>query len=361
MTIPSPIHSGYHPEGHVQGIAIDPVGGYIYYSFTTILLKTDLSGRPVGSVKGIVGHLGCITYDPDRRVVYGSLELKHDAIGRGIVHRTGRALAEEDAFYCVRFHGDRITCMNMDAEADGVMEAVWLPEVVEDYNATDEVSGRPHRYGCSGIDGTAYGPAFGADPDSPKKILIAYGIYGDVEREDNDHQVILQYDPSVFDTHGAPLSQTAPHHRGLPCEARCFFYSGNTTYGVQNLEYDPHTRAYLAAVYVGKKPAFPNYPLFLLDAAATPREAPLAGRDGERGLLLKPAAPAPAVDPATGGADFPLGSTGIYAVGDGTYCFSTPLSRTDGSGTRHFASEVTRYRLLTDDPARLFAETAPIS
>ena len=97
-TFPRRVNSGFWPEGHVQGIAIDEVGGYIYFSFTTILLKTDLTGNPVGSVCNIVGHLGCITFDPDRRRVYGSLELKHDAIGRGIVSRTGKELAEEDAF-----------------------------------------------------------------------------------------------------------------------------------------------------------------------------------------------------------------------------------------------------------------------
>ena len=170
-TFPRRVSSGYYPEGHVQGIAIDEAGGYIYFSFTTILLKTDLAGNPVGSVCNIVGHLGCITFDPDRRRVYGSLELKHDAIGRGIVSRTGRELAEEDAFYCVSFDCDAITTMNMDAEVtDGegrsVMTALYLPDVVRDYSETDEVSGKLHRYGCSGIDGTAYGPVFGESPDS---------------------------------------------------------------------------------------------------------------------------------------------------------------------------------------------------
>ena len=196
-TFPRRVSSGFWPEGHVQGIAIDEVGGYIYFSFTTILLKTDLAGNPVGSVCNIVGHLGCITFDPDRRRVYGSLELKHDAIGRGIVSRTGKELAAEDAFYLVSFDCDAITALNMDAEVtddDGrsVMTALYLPDVVRDYTETDEVSGKPHRYGCSGIDGTAYGPVFGQSPDSQKKIMVCYGVYSDEERVDNDHQVILQ-------------------------------------------------------------------------------------------------------------------------------------------------------------------------
>ena len=356
---PRRIHSGFWPEGHVQGIAIDEVGGYIYFSFTTILLKTDLAGNPVGSVCNIVGHLGCITFDPDRRRVYGSLELKHDAIGRGIVNRTGRELAEEDAFYLVSFDCDAITSMNMDAEvtdAEGrsVMTALYLPDVVKDYSETDEVSGKLHRYGCSGIDGTAYGPVFGAAPDSEKKIMVCYGVYSDVEREDNDHQVILRYDPAMLDELGKPLTQAAPHHSGCPAEARCFFYTGNTTYGVQNLEYDPFTRTYLTAVYTGRKEGFANYPLFFIDAAVAPEEAELAGRGGEAGLLLTAARPAEAVS-ETGGCWFGLGQTGVYAFGDGLYAFFCHQSRTDSDGRRTQASEVVLYRLNREDE-RVFTE-----
>lgn len=348
-TFPRRIHSGYHPEGHVQGIAIDEVGGYIYFSFTTILLKTDLSGNPVGSVCNIVGHLGCITFDPDRRRVYGSLELKHDAIGRGIVSRTGRELAEEDAFYLVSFDCDAITAMNMDAEVtDGegrsVMTALYLPDVVRDYSETDEVSGKLHRFGCSGIDGTAYGPVFGAAPDSEKKIMVCYGVYSDVEREDNDHQVILQYDPAMIDEWGRPLTQAAPHHSGCLCEVRYFFYTGNTTYGVQNLEYDPFTRTYLTAVYTGRKEAFANYPLFFIDAAVAPVEGELVGRGGEIGLLLTAARPTEAVS-ETGGCWFGLGQTGVYAFGEGRYAFSQHMSRAEKGGKRTQASEVILYRL----------------
>ncbi len=256
VALPRRIHSGFWPEGHVQGIAVDLAGRAVYWSFTTILLKTDLSGRPIGSVRNIVGHLGCITMDTARRRVYGSLELKHDAVGAGIVARTGRALAEEDAFYLVSFDVDRIDRMDMDAERDGVMTAVYLPDVVEDYAATDEVSGALHRYGCSGIDGIALGPV-PLDMDRtrhpPEKIYIAYGIYSDTTREDNDHQVILELDPSVIWLRGEPLCQASPHHSGRTAERKLFFHTGNTTYGIQNLEYDPYTRTYMAAVYPGPR------------------------------------------------------------------------------------------------------------
>ncbi len=354
IDIPHRIHSGWWREGHIQGIAIDPAGGAVYWSFTTILLKTDLAGKPLGSVKGIVGHLGCITMDRERRRVYGSLELKHDAIGAGIMTRTGQTIAEEDAFYLVSFDVDRIDRMDMDAEADGVMTAVYLPDVVEDFMATDEVSCAPHRYGCSGIDGTALGPIPGASFDSPKKILIAYGIYSDTAREDNDHQVLVQYDPSVVETVGKPLSQLAPHHAGCRAEAKYFFYTGNTTYGVQNLEYDPTTSTYMAAVYPGIKPTFENFPFFFTDALTAPTDAVLHGRGGERGLCLSPATRLHALSPF-GGCTFPWGSTGMVALGGGFYVFSHPLDRAEPDGGRAYASEVWLYHVDADSPT-LFVE-----
>ena len=74
MQIPNTILSGAWKEGHVQGIALDEEKGFMYFSFTTILLKTDLYGNPVGSVKNLAGHLGCIVMDSERRRVCGSLE-----------------------------------------------------------------------------------------------------------------------------------------------------------------------------------------------------------------------------------------------------------------------------------------------
>ena len=47
---------------HIQGIAVDPKKGYIYYSFTTKLIKAKLDGTIVGSVDGLTGHLGCIAF-----------------------------------------------------------------------------------------------------------------------------------------------------------------------------------------------------------------------------------------------------------------------------------------------------------
>lgn len=351
MQLPKTILSGFWKEGHVQGIAVDQKKGHIYFSFTTILLKTDLEGRPLGSVRNLAGHLGCITFDADRRRVYGSLELKHDSIGKGIIDRTGWNPSEEDNFYLVSFDVDKIDRMYMDAEADGIMQAVWLQEVVTEYAAPDPVSGKEHHYGCSGIDGTAYGPVFGTD--GPKKIMVAYGIYSEVDRTDNDHNVILQYDPDIFSKYGTALNQAQPHHVGpKSAEARYFLHTGNTRWGVQNLEYDPASRLWLVCVYKGQKEGFTNFPLFLIDGAVAPKKAALAGRQGEEGLLLTLASLGEEGLHGIPGCSFPLGSTGVASLGDGLFYFSKPVSNKE---EKTFSSEVGLYRMDNAQP-QLFVE-----
>lgn len=324
MNIPKNIFSGSWKEGHVQGIAVDTQRGFVYYSFTTILLKTDLEGNPLATVENLIGHLGCIAFDAERNRLYGSLELKHDVIGMGIMERTGRALAEEDAFYLVSFDLEKLDRMGMDAEKDQIVSTVYIRDVVEDYSGIDPYSGKPGRYGCGGMDGVSVGPVFGSDKNSPKKIMLAEGIRGDVTRTDNDHQVLLQYDPSIFDIYGQPLDQLHPHHNGPEsCEQRYFFYTGNTTWGIQNLEYDPATGYWFTAVYVGKKPEFENFKMFAVDGNIPAKEAQLEGRGCEHGLLLTSVKIGP--DPRNNGIHgsyFAYGSTGIASLGDGRFCIS---------------------------------------
>lgn len=350
MKVPEQIFSGVFSQGHVQGIAVDEERGFVYYSFTTVFVKTDFAGRRIGTVHNLIGHLGCITYERETDRVYGSLELKHDAIGSSIEKHTGKKLSEENAFYLVSFDVGAIDRDGMDAEKDGVMKAVWLSDVVRDYTDVDEVSGNKHRYGCSGIDGIALAPAFGAGKESDPKILVAYGIYGDVARNDNDHQVILQYDRSVVERYGRPLEQTAPHHNGPErAERKLFFRTGNTVYGIQNLEYDPASERVFLAVYRGKKPGFANYPMYVIDRTVAPVTEELIGRNGERGDLLT-AARTPVSDPGHPeiyGCTFPYGQTGMAALGDGRFCFSVP--ETDPVN-RRFSSTVTLFRYRPDDP-----------
>ncbi len=314
MELPSSIFSGYHGACHCQGIAVDLVKGYMYYSFTTKLVKSDLAGNIIGSVDGLIGHLGCIDFCEADGRVYGSLEYKNDAIGKGIL----RALDASDkqianAFYCAIFDVDRIDRMGMDAERDGVMRAVYLPEVVADFEASVLHNGRelPHRYACSGIDGTARGPAWG-DGDGKQYLNICYGVYGDVSRADNDYQVILRFDTEGWwDTLALPLCQDNMHQSGAGCTDKCFLYTGNTNWGIQNLEYDAYSGNWLVAVYPGKKPQFSNYSMFVIDGTVAPAEG-VHDAYGERIACLTLASQS----------DFPHGSTGMCALGDGRYYFS---------------------------------------
>src|SRR5262245_3093754 len=76
--LPLKQNGGTWPSGHVQGIAVDVRGGYIYYSFTTLLAKYDFSGKLVGTLVGWTGHLGDLDFNPADGKVYGSLEYKKD-------------------------------------------------------------------------------------------------------------------------------------------------------------------------------------------------------------------------------------------------------------------------------------------
>ena len=341
MELPSSIFSGYHGACHCQGIAVDPVKGYIYYSFTTKLIKSDLAGNVVGSVDGLIGHLGCIDFCEADGRVYGSLEYKNDAIGKGILRALDASDKRiENAFYCAIFDVDRIDRMGMDAERDGVVRAVYLPEVVADFEASVTVDGRelPHKYACSGIDGTARGPAWGAR-DGKQYLKICYGVYGDVGRDDNDYQVILSFDTDAWwDTVAQPLCQESMHQSGDRCVQKCFLHTGNTNWGIQNLEYDAYTGNWLVAVYPGKKPQFQNDSMFVIDGTVAAAEG-IHSAYGEKIAVLTLA----------GQSHFPYGSTGMCALGDGRYYFSE-----QGRDAQHGQyTHVTLWR-ATGDPAQPF-------
>lgn len=316
-------------NSHVQGVVVDIQRGVAYFSFTTRLIKTNLKGEVIGSVDGFIGHLGCLAMNPEDGRIYASLEYKNDKIGKGILKGLGNESKTEEnknAFYIAIFDGEKITRPGMNAENDNIISTVYLKEVVDDFNAVVMNRGKQtkHRYGCSGIDGIAFGPAFGKK--SGKHLLnVAYGIYGDTSRTDNDYQVILQYDPAKLRQYENPLSQSRLNESGPDHPLNKYFlYTGNTTYGVQNLEYDANTGYWFAAVYPGKKSIFPNYSLFAIDGAQIPVLQTLKGFDStENGNVLQ-LANAGMHDTKSGiyGWQYPWGATGMYSVGNGYFYIS---------------------------------------
>ena len=328
-TLPKTIYSGAYETSHCQGIAIDAERRYMYYSFTQQLVKTDLEGNLIGTCGGLTGHLGCIAYNYDDGKVYGSLEYKSKL-----------------SFYVAIFDVDKIDRPNMDAEKDGVMKTVWLPDVVEDFTATLDDSKfafqgdvnknkTDHRYGCSGIDGTSFGPAFGAPKDSPKQLMITYGIYRNDERTDNDYQILVQYDWRKFGAYAKPLNQETHHTSGVRADEKYFVFTGNTTYGVQNLEYDSVSGNWLMCVYRGAKPQFPNRYLYIIDGSKPAVKTAIWGQASPEIHPVLQLWEAGIYDKKSGvwGWDFPRGSTGIICLGDG-YWYAGHEGHTDkGSDT----------------------------
>lgn len=331
------VSASTNKTSHVQGVAVDVKNGYAYFSFTTELVKTDLKGNVIGTVTGLTCHLGSLELDTETGKLYASVEYKDDVIGQGIMKKMGRTLGKrENTFYIGIFDTKLINRKNIDAQTGGVMRTVYLRDVVSFYEDTVLNLGHrvAHRYGCSGMDGIALGPDFGQVKENAKRYLcVAFGIYGNLGRTDNDYQVLLQFDPAELEKYARPLDQSHPHHSG-PKHARkqYFAFTGNTEWGIQNLEYDPATRYWFAAVYKGRKPQYPNYSLFAFDGTKKARKEPLKGFDvPEKGLVVS-LADAGLTDSSTKlrGWNFPLGSTGLEALGNGYFYISKNGNDSEG-------------------------------
>ena len=185
--------------------------------------------------------------------------------------------------------------------------------------------------------------------DGRQYLTVAYGIYRNDARTDNDHQVLLQFDTSDWSKIERPLVEGSAHHASPRTPPRKYFvYTGNTRYGVQSLDYDPSMERWFLAVYPGRKPRFPNYSLFAVDATSTPHTRTLRGLSGEKGRLL-PLADDGLRDVRTGirgwRRDVPYG---LEALGDGMYYLVTSES-SDGRSSAALTLE-----MWTGDPERPF-------
>ena len=324
--LPEEIPSGPFKAGHIQGIAIDHAKKHIYCSYTTMLVKTDFEGNILGTVTGLLGHLGDLDFHPESRCIYGSLEYKNDAIGKGIMQMENSTRKLDNAFYIAIFDVDKINRIGMDAEKDGIMRTVYLATVLNDYLAKVEVNEKTHehRLGCSGIDGVSFGPQMGKT-DGKQYLTVAYGIYSDTNRKDNDYQVLLQYDIKKWEQLARPLSQDNMHTEGpQKPHGQYFVFTGNTTYGVQNLEYDAHTKKWWMAVYKGNKTEYPNYALFAFDADTRPHKQALQG---------VPYIPKATTITSVQGWHQDIGSTGLCSLDNGLFLISHSYKNSKGQGS----------------------------
>ena len=350
-TLPKTISSGPFKAGHIQGIAIDTKQQHIYLSYTTMLIKTDYEGNILGSVVGLVGHLGDLTFNEQDGRVYGSLEYKDDVIGKNILHREGSTQQFPNSFYIAIFDGKKINRPDIPYDEAGVATTVHLKRVYDDYSAmvtTPEGSFR-HRLGCSGIDGISWGPKFGKK-GGKYYLTVAYGVYNDLKRNDNNYQVLHQYDISKWHKYEQPLAQVEKEmHTSGPVapDGEYYAYTGNTNYGIQNLEYDNEQKLWWMAVYKGSKKEFPNYSLFAVDGAKKPQAQPLKGITYiPKGNVVPLQQRIPSLkDEASGvsGWYFGFGSTGFFPAGGGYYYISHNYANKDGQG-----SNLRLYRLTNN-------------
>lgn len=318
---------------HVQGIAYDAEADCMYMSFTSRFLKVDMQGNILASIDRIQGHLGAMTFDPKDRKVYASLECKDDIIGQGIAKVLSVGVVKQSVFYIAIIDVDKLDKIGADPEDGEILKTVCVRDACADYDAKVNVGGTEleHRFGCSGIDGVAIAPAVGGGAtkfsDARKLYLyVAYGIYGDVERKDNDYQVILKYDLASLAKWAKPVVFGQIHVSGpKKPAAKYFVYTGNTNWGVQNLAYDESTGNFFMAVYKGKKPEYPNYDLYAFSIGQKPFKAALAGVPYfASATQLKLNDNLGVEDPATGirGWRFKWGSTGLNPLGDGLWYIS---------------------------------------
>jgi hypothetical protein len=248
----------------------------------------------------------------------------------------------------------RLDRVGVEASKTGIFRTVYLPEVVKDYAADlngdgvfqgddgkfkgDVAASPDHRYDCSGIDGVSFGPAFG-HVDGKRYLTVAYGVYGNTGRADNDHQVLLQYDVADWGRFASPLTEAKPHRNGpAAMHGKTFVRTGATRYGVQNLAYDETSRRWFMGVYQGRKPTFPNYLLFAVEAREQPLRADLVGVPGpggqgwEKGPLLALADDG-LEDPATGVRGWnQKADVGLQPVGHGLF-YAAVNAKIDGKQT----------------------------
>ena len=260
-----------------------------------------MEGNIVASIEKVPGHLGAMTISPVDGNVYASLECLDDSIGKGIAKSLGMQnyTREQSTMYIAVIDVDKLSRIGMDSSDDNVLRTFCVRTATEDY-----LTGF---HGCSGIDGVAFVPGKGKKPNW--QLCVAYGIYGKIDRDDNDCQILLTYDIRSLDKYLTPVNYSELHRNGpSKPSAKYYIYTGNTMYGVQNLAYDEHTGKLFMFVYRGRKPQYANCDFFTVDWK--PKSFATTYEDA-----VKSAQP-------LGGWKFKWGSTGVSPIGDGYWLIS---------------------------------------
>lgn len=189
---------------HLQGFSGG--NGFMYWSFTDSLVKTTMNGTMKCQVQIHGGHLGDIDYHNGK--IYGSY-LKNSLPGHAWEDWTGFKIYVFDAD---DLHTENI--INLDI-CDYYKSITCTPEDTR---------------GFQGIDGVAIAP----DPKSGEdRLFVACALY---TGEKYNNQIILQFTlDGVYETE---------YH--IP--------TGNTVYGIQNLDYNAENKEFWFTTYGSSQP-----------------------------------------------------------------------------------------------------------
>ena len=195
-----------------------------------------------------------------------------------------------------------------------------------------------HFYGCSGIDGVAIAPKLGKK-GGKNYLYVAYGIYGDTSRSDNDSQILLRYDLGELEGFASKVKFGEFYSEGpkKPLD-KYFVYTGNTNWGVQNMTYDPSSGRMFLFVYKGAKEQFTNYPAFSFSVSSRPVKRGLIGvpYDTSRHPVIG------SWENPVEGIDFKWGGTGVSPLGDGRFYFSEN-GRSEATGNQYCRVRIYRW------------------
>ncbi len=317
--VPLSLASGSWDAKHCQGIAVDKMKGYIYYSYTTAFVKCDFSGNVVGTIKKIRGHLGDICFNEADGKVYGS----YNPPGK-------------KAMYTAIINVDELDEINLDAVKSGLISTVHLSEVYEYYTGQVTVDGKTYqrRYGVSGSDGICFGPSM--QTGKGNYLTVACGITPQPARTDNDHQIILQYDVSSWSSLARPLSYKEYHHSGpARADGEYFLFTGNTNFGIQTMTYFDELNVWLLNVYPATKSGYKKYTLYVVDGDVKPYMGVVAGQPEEEQKLMLTLYNDGDVDKKNGtrGWFSEFGNLGIEYMGGGLFYIIHPFMTWYGTET----------------------------
>ena len=202
-----------HQNWHMQGFTTDKENGYMYFSFTDSVVKVNMNSTMIAQVHVSGGHLGDIDYHEGK--LYASFLGQPGA---------GKVWDDWSSFKIYVFNAD-----------DLALEKIIPLPICDELKA---LRGTPEDiYGFNAIDGMTFGP----DADGNMKMFAACAT---IEGEKFSNQILLQ------------LSLDGEF------EKLCLIPTGNTVFGIQNLDHDDETGEFWFSTYCPNQPYMPRETLY---------------------------------------------------------------------------------------------------